>query len=119
MPRALDADDPDDQALPCPQALLGATLALMSACAQPFSDSALPLSSGRPLLARKIVSNLFFLHHHPAVGAPLRALAGRLHGHWAASAQASATAQATVPAQAESVTMTDAGASNCPARRLH
>ena len=124
MHRPPHPDEADDQALPCPQALLGATLALMSAWAQPLADSPLPPAGGQPLLARKIVSNLFFLHHHPTVGAALRALAGRLHGHWVAVAQGGASAACTTATATASASATTADAAGAPClagrvRHLH
>lgn len=68
--------------LPCPQAMLVGTLALMSAWAHPAEGCQLDSNQRRPLLARKIISNLFFLQQHPLCSPPLRALAGRLHQQW-------------------------------------
>ena len=77
------ADASDALALPCPQALLAAAVALMSAYANPAPDATVDLATHRRLLARKVVSNLFFLREHPAVPAPLRRVMGQAHAHWA------------------------------------
>ena len=77
-----DADEPPRP--PCAEALLAATLALMTGfaehCAAPTpaaSRATLPR-----LLAAKTVSNLFFLAEHPALSAPLRGTLWRLREHW-------------------------------------
>jgi hypothetical protein len=76
----------DDPGLPCPHALLAATLALMTAYAEPNPDARVDALTLRRLLARKIVSNLFFLHEHPALGASMRQVVGTVHGRWVALA---------------------------------
>ena len=80
------ADADETAQAPCAEALLAATLALMTGfaehCAAPApvaSHPALPR-----LLAAKAVSNLFFLAEHPALSAPLRSTLWRLRGHWQA-----------------------------------
>ena len=72
----------DEVTLPCEQALLAATLALMTAYARPAEDARLDADGQRQLMARKIVSNLFFLREHPALGAGMRQVVTRMHGHW-------------------------------------
>lgn len=72
----------DEFELPCRDALLGATLALMSAYSRPEPDSALPEAARRRLIARKVLSNLFFLRAHPTLPPGLRDVAHALHGHW-------------------------------------
>lgn len=92
-----DTNDADAaHAMPCPQAMLAGTLALMSAWAHPVAGCALHGAQRRPMLARKIVSNLFFLREHPLVSPALRGLAGQLHQHWAA-AEANASPAGEAP----------------------
>lgn len=91
---------PDDSTLPCPQAMLAGTLALMSAWAHPAQGCQLGSGQRRPLLARKIISNLFFLQQHPLVSPALRALAGRLHQHWVAGQAGGAPADDCMPVAA-------------------
>jgi hypothetical protein len=85
---------PEDEAseavsgdLPCAAGLIAATLALMTTWAAPDAPSA---QDHRLLLARKVVSNLFFLRHHPALGEPLRRVIGKVHERWTAIATAPA-----------------------------
>jgi hypothetical protein len=68
--------DDDGIEMPCAEAMLAGTLALMtghaeSRCAQ-----------HKALMARKVVSNLFFLANHPALNANFRIVMGRMHQHW-------------------------------------
>lgn len=79
-----ESDTPD---LPCAQALLAAVVALMSAYANPAPDTRQDLAVHRRLLARKVVSNLFFLRQHPAVPAPLRQVMAQATSHWAVLAE--------------------------------
>jgi hypothetical protein len=44
----------------------------------------------RALIARKIVSNLFFLRHHPDLGEPMRRVIGKVHERWLPLASAGA-----------------------------
>jgi hypothetical protein len=71
---------------PCAVGLLAATLALMTCHAAPEPDARVDASTQRCLMARKIVSNLFFLHHHPDLPERLRLVVGRLHARWSALA---------------------------------
>ncbi len=68
--------------LPCDEALLAATLALMSAYAGPAADARIDAAAQRRLMARKIVSNLALLCGHPQLSPGLRQVAGTLHRHW-------------------------------------
>ena len=94
----------DEIAMPCAAALVAGTMALMTAYAQPEApraeDASTSASRGpataaevepragdaaparRVLLARKVVSNLFFLREHPDVDDGLRKVAARMHAHW-------------------------------------
>lgn len=81
----------DEYAMPCAEAMLAGTLALMtghaeSACARQ-----------RTLMAQKICSNLFFLGRHPGLTPNFRAVVHRMHGHWDRLAEScKATARAAV-----------------------
>lgn len=83
----MPADD-DAPSLPCAQALLAATLALMTAYPQPAPDARLAADALQRLMARRIVSNLFFLKAHPAVPAGLRQVLEQAHAHWVPRAEA-------------------------------
>jgi hypothetical protein len=69
--------------LPCVGGLIAGTMALMTSWAAPV-DSA---CAQRPLLARKIVSNLFLLRDHPDLGEPMRLVIGKVHERWLPLAQ--------------------------------
>lgn len=92
LPDAMPADAGEAPLPPCAEALLAATLALMTgfaehcAAAGPADGATAPAdSSAVPrLLAAKAVSNLFFLAEHPALSTPLRSMLWRLRGHWQA-----------------------------------
>lgn len=71
-----------DEVMPCALGLLVGTLALMTAHASPEAAPHLDATIQRRLLARKIVSNLFFLQHHPDAPPPLRQVAINLHARW-------------------------------------
>jgi hypothetical protein len=95
-----------DTGMPCAFGLLVATLALMTAHASPAPEArvgAVVASTQRRLMAHKIVSNLFFLQHHPDAPPPLRRVAANLHARWLPMAgkpgkPPSADADAPVPA---------------------
>ena len=77
-----DPDDQGDEALPDPDALLAATLSLMSAWAHPTPPPCMATVDWQRVVARKVASNLFFLAHHPRVRGPLATVLHRLHGQW-------------------------------------
>jgi hypothetical protein len=77
----------EDVTLPCDQALLAATLALMSAYASPTPLAHVDTATQQRLMARKIVSNLFFLREHPALGDGMRRVVTTVHRHWVALAE--------------------------------
>lgn len=77
---------------PCAIALLAGTLALMTGHAAPEPGAKVDADTLRRLTARKIVSNLFFLQHHPALPPGLRQVASQLHGRWVSLAQSAAPA---------------------------
>lgn len=76
QPSAPPPSDDDSYVLPCAEALLAGSLALMTGHAQ--SDCA----RQRFLMARKIRSNLFFLAQHPGINATFRTVLQRMHDHW-------------------------------------
>jgi hypothetical protein len=76
----LDSDEPD--ALPSIDVLVAGTLALMTAWADPCAHAPIGPEQVRLLVARKVVSNLFFLQHHPHVRPELRLSVARAHAQW-------------------------------------
>lgn len=75
----MNLPDHEDDRLPTPsaEALVAGTMALMTGYAQ-----APERCPHRPLMAKKIVSNLFFLATHPALSEPLRATMSNLRTRW-------------------------------------
>lgn len=65
------------QRLPTAEAVLAATLALMTGHAQACCEE------HRWVMLRKIVANLHLLAHHPGLSAGFKAVAGQLHAMWA------------------------------------
>jgi hypothetical protein len=94
--------EPHDGAdeLPCAGGLLAGTLALMTAWAAPEPAARIDVLQQRRLMARKIVSNLFFLREHPALPPGLRMVVAKLHARWSEVAQSDATETTTTPAHA-------------------
>lgn len=78
----------DEPAYPCVQGLIAANVALMTAYANPATDARFSTEAQRRLLARKVVSNLFFLREHPLLSPGLRQVMANAHQHWAELAQA-------------------------------
>lgn len=74
-PAAHCADE--EYEMPSADAMLAGTLALMTGYAQ-----ASPACPNRSLMARKLISNLFFLMQHPNVSPPLRAMLANLRTRW-------------------------------------
>lgn len=74
---SLDPDTP----LPCAGGLIAGTLALMTCWAAP-EPGATTDEHQRALMARKIVSNLFFLREHPDLAPGLRRVIGKVHERW-------------------------------------
>jgi hypothetical protein len=72
----------DDADLPSVEALVAGTIALTTSWADPCPDARVDRATQRALLARKIVSNLFFLCHHPGTGPELRQVLANAHQHW-------------------------------------
>ena len=74
--------DEKDPSPPCLEALVAGTFALMTCWAAPTTDAKLPSHRQRTLMARKIVSNLFFLKTHPHASPGLRQVMARAHERW-------------------------------------
>ncbi len=74
--------DDDRLETPCAFGLLAATVALMTRYADPAPDAKVDVDKMRNLIARKIVSNLFFLQHHPSVPAHFGQVMAQAHQHW-------------------------------------
>lgn len=72
------ADAPADESsvLPCAEALLAGTLALMTGHADACCED------HRNLMASKAASNLFLLSHHPLMSEGFKTLAWKLHMQW-------------------------------------
>jgi hypothetical protein len=77
-------DDHDGYDMPCAEAMLAATLALMTGHAQSGCHR------HRALMAKKVTSHLFFLSRHPVMSDNFRAVMARMHGLWRALAEADA-----------------------------
>ncbi len=75
----MTSPDQDQDHLPTPsaEAMVAGTMALMTGFAQ--SPAHCP---HRPLLAKKIISNLYFLAGHPALSEALRATMANLRTRW-------------------------------------
>jgi hypothetical protein len=71
---------PSDIDLPCIDGMLAGTLALMTGYAEHKCEQG--NAQSRYLMAKKIVSNLFFLASHPKMPAPLAAVMRNLQMHW-------------------------------------
>lgn len=77
QPRPTENSIEEEYLLPCAEALLAGTLALMTAYAQGS-----PSCCGRPLIAAQLVSNLIRLSHHPAFTPTMHTVLNRLCGSW-------------------------------------
>lgn len=73
-----DTELPEDEehVLPCAEAMLAGTLALMTGHAQSAC------ATQRDLMGQKIRSNLFFLGQHPGLTPSFRTVLQRMHQHW-------------------------------------
>jgi hypothetical protein len=87
-PHALHNDSEEEYELPKVEALLAATLALMTGYAQSGPEAA-----DRHLMARKLSSHLFFLSEHPAMTPPMRCMLANLRTRWQAEAEGPSTAR--------------------------
>jgi hypothetical protein len=77
-----DHFEDDTAPRPCASGLLAGTLALMTCWAAPEPEAKVDAQQQRSLMARKVVSNLFFLRNHPDIGPGLQQVVGRLHQRW-------------------------------------
>ena len=66
----------EEYSMPCAEALLASTLALMTGYVQACCDD------HREVMGRKIVTNLQFLSESPLLTAHFRTLVGNLRGRW-------------------------------------
>ena len=66
----------EEYSMPCAEALLASTLALMTGYVQACCDD------HREVMGRKIVANLQFLSEQTMLTAHFRTLAGNLHARW-------------------------------------
>jgi hypothetical protein len=66
----------EEHVMPCAEAMLAGTLALMTGHAQNAC------ATQRDLMGRKIRSNLFFLGEHPGLSPSFRTVVQRMHQHW-------------------------------------
>jgi len=77
--------------LPSLDGLIAGTTALMTTWADPAPGDALDQACRRSLVARKVVSNLFFLMHHPQLDPRLRQVMANAHQRWRALVQRAAS----------------------------
>jgi hypothetical protein len=82
----------EEYVLPCAEALLAGTLALMTAYAQ--GSASCP---GRPVMASQLVSNLIRLSHHPAFTPTMHTVLNRLCGSWQQQVTGNAPTMPTPP----------------------
>lgn len=78
----------EEYLLPSMDALMAGTLALMTGYAQADPDG-----GHRSLMARKLVSQLFFLAGHPQVSPSMRCVLTNLRTHWQTEVDRSAATQ--------------------------
>lgn len=82
QPLSAHAQTDDDVSLPCAEALVASTLALMTGHAQACC------AERRTEMARQTASNLLSLAQNPLMSAGFRAMAHNLHARWATPALA-------------------------------
>ena len=111
MPTTTPAPELDEGALPCPLALIAANVALMSAYAHPDIAPDDEGTARRGSLARKVVSNLFFLREHPLLSPGLRQVMANAHQLWAQVAAAGGSPDSTGVTGVTGVTSNPAWAS--------
>jgi hypothetical protein len=85
--------------LPSVDALMACTVALMTVWADPHSQAGMGPAQLRHLIARKVVSNLFFLQHHPLARPELRQSLAQAHARWVCLVQQADRAPAAAAAQ--------------------
>jgi hypothetical protein len=84
VPASIETLGDEEYVLPSVDALMAGTLALMTGYAQAAETCA-----HRPLMAKKLVSNLFFLANHPHVSPTMRCMLGNLRTRWQLTLEAS------------------------------
>jgi hypothetical protein len=67
----------EEYTLPSAEALMAGTLALITGYAQ-----SAPGCTHRPVLARKLITNLRFLSEHPHLSAPMQTMLSNLRTRW-------------------------------------
>lgn len=72
----------DELQPPCLEALLAGTFALMTCWATPSEEGQMAAQPQKELMARKIVSNLFFLKEHPHASPGMQQVMARAHARW-------------------------------------
>jgi hypothetical protein len=72
----------EEYTLPPVEALMAGTLALLTGYAQSAPDC-----PHRPLMAAKLVSNLFFLSGHPDLSGPMQTMLANLRTRWQLEAE--------------------------------
>ena len=87
-PHTADSAD-EEYTLPSVEALLAGTLALMTGYAQSARDC-----PHRPLMARKLVSNLLSLSAHPQLSSPMQVMLANLRTRWQLEVESAADAAA-------------------------
>lgn len=85
--RTCEARD-EEHTLPSVEALMAGTLALLTGYAQSAPDC-----THRPLMARKLVSNLFFLSEHPQLSPAMRSTLANLRTRWQLDIEQASTTQ--------------------------
>ena len=101
---ATEPDPPDAEELPSIDALVAGTVALMTAWANPGPHAPVGPAHLRHLIARKVVSNLFFLQHHPHAKPELRQSLARAHAQWVSLAAQAQQAPCVQEASVETCT---------------
>lgn len=91
---AAQADDDEEYVMPCAEALMAGTLALMTGHAR------CGCAQHRDMMARKAAVNLNTLSHHPHISDGLRSVAQKLYEQWIEVIQADLLNALAVPAGA-------------------
>lgn len=93
------ADDDAHLPLPSLQALVAGTVALMTTWASPCADAHIDSDAQRSLLARKVVSNLFFIQNHPCASAEFKRVMANAHQRWVVLTQSHEATGVGTPAR--------------------
>lgn len=76
---------------------MAGTVALMTTWADPCPEARIDPATQRSLLARKVVSNLFFLQNHPQISDSPRRVMAKAHGRWVEIARRGQATGASTP----------------------